>query len=44
MFGDSDEKLNIPVLSVPSGIGKTSAIKEFSKNKDVKGFVFLLDI
>ena len=33
MFGDSGEKLSVPVLSGLTGIGKTSAIKEFSENK-----------
>ena len=33
VFGDAGEKLNVPVLSGPTGIGKTASVKEFTKNK-----------
>lgn len=36
MFGDSGEKLSVPALSGPTGIGKTASVKEFSKNKGFK--------
>jgi hypothetical protein len=36
VFGDSGEKLIVPVLSGLTGIGKTSAIKEFTENKKFK--------
>jgi len=33
MFGDTGEKLSLPALSGPTGIGKTASVKEFSQNK-----------
>jgi len=34
VFGDTGEKLSLPALSGPTGIGKTACVKEFARNKD----------
>jgi len=33
VLGDAGEKLTIPILSGPTGIGKTASVKDFTKNK-----------